>query len=78
LGIGESEDGFDRAAFCARANEGFVGAFAEDEFEGADDDGLSRAGFAGDGGEAWGEEPGEFFDESEVTDAERSEGSRHG
>jgi hypothetical protein len=42
------KDGLDGAAFLAAADERAVGAFAEDEVERADDDGLARAGFAGD------------------------------
>ena len=77
-GIAQFEDGLDRAVVGARANEGFVGAFAEDELEGADDDGFAGAGFSGDDGEARCELPFELFDQGEVADAEGGEGgARH-
>ncbi len=38
----------DRAAFLAAADKRAVGAFAQNEIERAEDDGLARARFAGD------------------------------
>ena len=38
----------DRAGVCAGADEGFVRAFAQEEFDGTEDDGFSRAGLARD------------------------------
>ena len=65
------EHGFDRATFLAAADERAVGAFAEHEVERADDDGLARAGFAGDGIAAGLEFQREVGHEGEVFDAQR-------
>ena len=65
------EDGLDRAAFLAAADERAVGAFAEDEVERADDDGFARAGFAGDDVAAGLKLQREVAHECEVFDAKR-------
>ena len=43
--VAEFEHGLDRAGLLAGADQRFVGAFAEDEFEGADDDRTCRHRF---------------------------------
>ena len=63
------KDGLDRAGLGPAANEGLVGAFAEEEGEGADDDGFSRAGLAGDGGEAREGFPRDVLDEREIANS---------
>ena len=65
------EHGLDRATFLAAADERAVGAFAEDEVERADDDGLARAGLAGDDVAAGLEFQREVGHEGEVFDAQR-------
>jgi hypothetical protein len=45
---GRFKDGLDGAGIRAAADEGTVGAVAEDEVEGADEDGLAGAGFPSD------------------------------
>ena len=65
------EHRLDGAAFLAAADERAVGAFAEDEVERADDDGLARAGFAGDDVAAGLEFQREVAHEGEVFDAQR-------
>ena len=42
------ENGLHRTTLLATADEGAVGAFAEDKVERADNDGFAGAGFAGD------------------------------
>ena len=64
------EHGLDGAALLAAADERAVGAFAQDEVERADDDGFSRAGFAGDGIAAGLEFQREVGDQGEVFDAQ--------
>ena len=71
-----AEDCFDGAALRTAADEGAIGAFAEDEVECADDDRFSRAGFAGDGVVAGGEIQGEVRDQGEILDAERGQHRR--
>ena len=67
----EFEDGFDGATVGAAADEGAVGAFAEDEVEGADDDGFAGTSFAGDGVVAGLELERQVGDQGEVFDSER-------
>jgi hypothetical protein len=57
----------------AGADQRFVGALAEHEFEGADDDGLAGTGFPGDADQAGAEFPDEFVDQGEVADFEQGE-----
>ena len=73
--VAEFEHGLDRAGVLAGADERFVGAFAEHEFERADDDGLAGAGFPGDADQAGAEFPDEFIDEGEIADFEKGEHS---
>ncbi len=72
------ERAFDRAGVRAGANLPFVGAFAQQELERADDDRFARPGFTRDGDEAGREVPVEFFDERQVFDAQRGERCEHG
>lgn len=76
-GVIEMEGGLDRAGIRAGADEGFIGALADEELESADDDGLAGAGLARDGGEAGGESPLEVLDEREIADAEGGEHCGH-
>ncbi len=65
------EHGLDGATVAAAADERAVSAFAEDEVERADDDGLARAGLAGDDVAAGLKFQREVAHEGEVFDAER-------
>ena len=69
---------FDRAGIRAGADLPFVGALAQQKLERADDDRFARAGLARDGDEAGRELPVEFFDQSQVFDAQRGERCEHG
>ena len=69
------ENSLDRTSVAAAADERAVGAFAEDEVERADDDGLARAGFAGDGVATGLEFQREVVHEGEVFNAQ---GRQHG
>ena len=70
------EDGLDAAAFLAAADEGTVGAFTENEVEGAENDGFAGAGFAGDDIAAGLELEREVAHEGEVFDAQRRQHDR--
>ena len=72
------EHGLDGATVAAAADEGTIGAFAEDEVERADDDGLARAGFAGNDVEARPELERQVRNEGEVFDAKRRQHVRFG
>src|ERR1039458_5834127 len=65
------EHGLDGAAFFAAADERAVGAFAEDEIQRAEDDGLARAGFARDDVATGLEFQREVAHEGEVFDVQR-------
>ena len=67
------EGGFNRATVRATADERAVGPLAEGEVERADDDGLARAGLAGDGVVAGLEFQRQVGDEREVFDSQRGE-----
>jgi len=71
--VPEFEHGLDRAGILAGADQGFVRAFAEHEFEGADDDGLAGTGFASDAYESRPEFPREFIDKGQIADFEQGE-----
>ena len=71
--VAEFEHGLHRAGVLAGADQRFVGAFAEHQFERADDDGLAGTGFAGDADQARAEFPGEFIDEGQIADFEQGE-----
>jgi len=75
---GMVEDGFDGAGVGTGADEALVGAFAEEESEGADEDGFARAGLAGDGGETGPGLPRDVFDEGEIANAQGRERCGHG
>ena len=65
------EHGLDGATVAAAADERTIGAFAEDEVERSDDDGLARAGLAGDDVAAGLEFERHVRHEREVFNAER-------
>ena len=71
------EHGLDGAAILAAADERAVGAFAEDEVESADDNGLARAGFAGDDVATGLEFQREVAHEGEVFDAQRRQHAKN-
>ena len=71
--VGEFEDRLDEALIFAGADERFVGALAEHEFECADDDGFAGARFTGHADESGAEFPCEFIDECEVADFQKGE-----
>ena len=56
----EFEYGLNRAGVLAGSDQGFFGAFAQHELEGADNDGFAGTGFASDADEAGAEFPNEF------------------
>jgi len=64
------KDGLNRAGLGPAADQSLVGAFAEEEGEGAEDDGFSRAGLAGDGGETGAGFPRDVLDESEIANSQ--------
>ena len=68
-GLTDIEAGLDGATVGSGAEEGLVGAVAEDELEGAHDDRFSGAGLARDGDKAGRNRPGEVFDQCEIPDA---------
>jgi hypothetical protein len=70
---GDVEDSLDCAVVAAGADEGAVCSLAEGEAQGADQDRLAGAGFAGQGGKAWGQIKAEIGHEREVLDAQRCE-----
>ena len=64
------EDGLDGAGIGAGPDGLAVGPLAEEQVEGAEDDGFAGTGFAGDNHEAGGDLEGEFGNEGEVADAQ--------
>ena len=72
------EDGFHRARIRPGADEALVRALAQEQLQRAQDDGFARARLAGDGDKTGGKLPVEFFDQSQVLDAERGERCQHG
>ena len=72
-GILEMKTSLHRAGVLAGADQGAVGALAEDELEGSDDDGLARASLASDTEQTGAELPGDVFHESEMTDFQEGE-----
>ena len=64
------EEGLDGATVGPAADEGAVGAFAEDEVEGADEDGLAGAGFAGNDVVTGPELEGQVSHQGEILDAQ--------
>ena len=67
------ENRFHGARIRAAADEGAIGAFAEDEIQRADDDRFASACLAGDGVVARREFQGEVGHQREIFDAERRE-----
>ena len=72
------EHRFHGTALLAAANERAIGAFAEDEIERAQDDGLARAGLAGDNVATGLEFQREVGHEGEVLDAQRRQHGANG
>lgn len=68
---GDVKYGFDGTGIAATADECAVGAFAQNEVQGADDDGFARAGFAGDGIVAWLDFQSQVGHQSKVFNAQR-------
>lgn len=64
---------FDQAQLLPGPDQVAVGALAQEEAESADEDGLARAGFAGNGDKARRELEGEIIDEGEILDAQADE-----
>jgi hypothetical protein len=60
------EDGLDRALVGAKANQRAISFFSDEEFQSANNDGLSRTCFTGDDGEPASDVPVEFLNEGEV------------
>ncbi len=73
--LAEVENGFDRATVATGAQEGAVGAFAQQQVERADDDGFARAGLAGDDIVAGLQLQGQIRDQGQIFDAQ---GGQHG
>ncbi len=76
-GIVELKECFDGAGIGAGADDGFIGALAQEELEGPDDDGFAGPGLAGDGGEPGTEGPLEVLDKGEIANAEGGEHCGH-
>ena len=53
-------------------------ALAEDEMKRAENDGFSRAGFAGDSDKSRRRLPGQFFDQGQIADAQGGKRCGHG
>lgn len=68
---GDIEDGLDGAEVGSRANGTPVGALPDGELDGAEDDGLACARFAGEDIEALAKFKGEIRHQGEVADAKR-------
>ncbi len=64
---------FDQCAVAALAHHRGVRAFAENEAERIDDDGLPRTGFSRHHGEAGSDIDANFLDQREIPDQQRGE-----
>ena len=64
---------FDRAHIRSSPDQRFVGAFAEQQLERADDDRFAGAGFACDSDEPRRDFPFQFFDQREIFDSKQIE-----
>lgn len=73
LATGGMEDGLDGAQVGACPDRSAVGTLADDELDGSQDDGLARAGFAGEHIEAWMQFQGQVGYQGKVSDAKRRE-----
>jgi phosphoribosyl 1,2-cyclic phosphate phosphodiesterase len=70
---GRVEDRLDRALVGAAPQQGAIGAAAEHEIQGADEDGLAGAGFAGDGVVSRLQVQGQIGHQGEVSDSQRGQ-----
>ncbi len=77
LQLVSSPNGFYRAEIGSGSDERFVGAFAEQKLQCADDNRFARAGLASDGSKAWRNFPLEFFHEREILDAQQCQDGGH-
>jgi len=77
-GVGEGEDGFHLRSIGAGPDEGFIGAFAQEEGESSNEDGLAGSGFTGEYVEARAEFDGQLFDKGQMSNPERFQHGRHG
>ena len=66
----------DRTTVAISANERVVGAFAQEEVQGADDDGLAGAGFSGDGSVARFQEQSQIGHQGQILNAQRAQHGR--
>ena len=76
--VGVLKDGLDRASVRTRANEVLVRPLSKDKRQRAKNDGFSRSGLSSDGDESRPGLPEQFFDKSEVANAQRGERCGHG
>ena len=72
-GVLQGKGGLDGAGVFAIADEGAVGALAQDELQGTDDDGLASSCFSRHANESWPQFPGDVFDEGKVADFDKRE-----
>jgi hypothetical protein len=72
-GIGKIEHRFDGAGVLTGTDEVFIGTFAEDHFQSADDDGFPSTRFTSDRDQARAEFPYEFVNECEIANFEEGE-----
>ena len=75
--LGPFEDCFDGANIGAGADQRFVGSFAEEQLQRADDDRFARAGFSRDGGESRRELPFQILDQRQVLDSQQGQNGGH-
>ena len=72
-GFAKFKHGFHTALILTGADQGFVRALTKNEFESADNHGLTSTGFAGYPDQPWPQFPDEFIDESEISDLDMCE-----
>jgi hypothetical protein len=73
--VAQVENGLDRATVTTGAQEGAVGSFAQQQVEGADDDGFARAGFAGNDVAATLQLQCQIGNQRQISDAQRAQHS---
>ena len=76
--LGPFEDCFDGANIGSGPNQRFVGSFAEEQLERADDDRFARAGLPRDDGESRTELPFQILDQRQILDSEQGQNGGHG